>query len=138
MTEAYISRRRGEVDMPLKSLRHFAESLRLIRLELSSNDGPPESSLGAIISLAIHATLIGNLDESRIHLNALKHIIENRASGLNGLCADAPEVGNKVRRTDLDLALMAGTPTLFGSHSVSPAIPYVVPLNLRERNVSHE
>lgn len=105
------------------------EAMRLLRRELSTNSEPQDYSLAVIVSLAIHANLTNTVNESRIHLHGLKHIVELRPGGLAALCADAPEVGNKIRRADLDLALMAGTLTLFGSQSSPlPATLHVVPV----------
>ncbi|KPM43954.1 hypothetical protein AK830_g2606 [Neonectria ditissima] len=130
MTGAHISRHLGRRDASLESTRHFTEAMRLLRRELSTSSTPQDSSLAVIISLAIHATLTGAADESRMHLLGLKHVVDLRPGGLAALCAGAPEVGNKVRRADLNLALMVGTPTLFGSQpSPLPATLHVVPLN---------
>ncbi|KAK7420753.1 hypothetical protein QQX98_002557 [Neonectria punicea] len=135
MTGAHVSRHLGQPDASLESTRHFAEAMRLLRRELSTNSDPQDSSLAVIISLAIHATLIGAVDESRIHLHGLKHVVQLRPGGLASLCAEAPEVGNKVRRADLNLALMAGTPTLFGAQSSPlPETAYVVRVDRRISN----
>lgn len=135
MTGAYISRQLKQRDASLDSTRHFIEAIRLLRLELSTNPVPQDSSLAVIVSLAIHANLTNTVDESRTHLRGLKHIIELRPGGLAALHAVVPEVGNKIRRADLELALTAGTTTLFGSQSSPlPATLYVVPLD--EQNVT--
>jgi len=136
MTGAHISHHRGQRNASLESTRHFMEAMRLLRRELSTNRKPQDSSLAVIISLAIHANLTNNMNESRIHLHGLKHILELRPGGLTALCANAPEVGNKIRRADLDLALMAGAPTLFGPQSSPlPTTLYVVPINEQTLNI---
>lgn len=137
MTGAHISRQLGRPNVPPEATRHFVEAMRLLRRELSTNPEPQDSSVAVIISLAIHATLTGAVDESRIHLHGLNHIVKLRPGGLAALCKALPEVGNKVRRADLHLALMAGTPTIFGSQSSPlPATPHVVPLDRKRLNAT--
>jgi hypothetical protein len=54
-------------------------------------------------------------------------MLELRPGGLAMLCQKAPEVGNKIRRTDLELALKKGTSTLFGCQQLTtPVLPYFV------------
>jgi hypothetical protein len=137
MTGAYISRHLGRRDASLESTRHFMEAMRLLRRELSTSSEPQDSTLAVIVSLAIHANLTNTVNESRIHLHGLKHIVELRPGGLAALCAGAPEVGNKIRRADLDLALVAGTPTLFGSQSLPlPTTLHVVPVDGQNLNIT--
>lgn len=134
MTGARISDRPAHSEMPPESARHFLLALRLLRRDLSADPKPRDSSVFVSISFALYANLRGSEGESRIHLQGLKHILELRPGGVAALCSDTPEVGNKVRRADLELALSAGTPTLFGSQiSPLPEPPYVVPPDDRKR-----
>ena len=132
VTRARISHSQGYGGKSLESTQHFLLALRLLRCALSADSAPQESSLVVAISLAIYANLNGSTTEIRTHLQGVKRILELRPGGLAALCSSAPEVGNKVRRCDQELALLAGTPTLFGSQpSPLPRAPYVVPLGNR-------
>ncbi|SPN99119.1 uncharacterized protein DNG_02154 [Cephalotrichum gorgonifer] len=135
LTGARISHGHAHGEKPLESARHFLLALRLLRRDLGSDRRPRDSSLFVSISLALHANLQGATSESRVHLQGLKRILELRPGGVVALCSDTPEVGNKVRRVDLELALASGTRTLFGSQvSPLPEPPYVVPLTDRVRH----
>lgn len=128
MTGARISHSQPHGEKSPESARHLLLALRLLRRDLSADAKPRDSSVFVSISLALYANLHGATGESRIHLQGLKRILEQRPGGVAALCAATPEVGNKVRRADLELALAAGTPTLFGSQiSPLPEPPYVVP-----------
>lgn len=128
LTGARISDHQAHGEKPLESARHFMLALRLLRRDLSADPEPRDSSVFVSISLALYANLQGSTRDSRIHLQGLQRILELRPGGVAALCSDTPEVGNKVRRADLELALAAGTPTLFGSQvSPLPQPPCVVP-----------
>jgi hypothetical protein len=106
------------------------QAMRLLRRDLAATAEPQDSSVAVVISLAVHANLTGAVDQSRIHLHGLKRILNLRPGGLAALCSHTPELGNKIRRADLELALVVGTPTIFGSQSWPlplplPASPYV-------------
>jgi hypothetical protein len=130
VTRAHISHSQGYGSKSLESSRHFLLALRLLRRDLSADSKPQDSSIVVAISLAIYANLNGSASESRIHLQGLKRILELRPGGLATICSHSPEVGNKIRRADVELSLLAGTPTLFGSRPLSlPQPPYVGPLD---------
>ncbi|PVI05998.1 hypothetical protein DM02DRAFT_667986 [Periconia macrospinosa] len=130
MTGVHLTRYLGHRDPSPESIRHFTEAMRLLRRELSSKSEPQDSSLAVIASLAIHADFTHSTNECRIHLQGLKHMIDLRPGGFPGLCLRIPEVGNKIRRVDLDLALMVGSSTLLGSQpSPLPPTVYVAPIN---------
>jgi hypothetical protein len=137
VTRSHISYSQGYGGKSLESTRHFLLALRLLRGDLDANSKPRNSSIVVAISLAIYANLNGSTGESRIHLQGLKRILELRPGGLASLCSGTPEVGNKIRRADIELALLAGTPTLFGSQPLPlPGLPYVVPPDDRRSYVA--
>ncbi|CAK7214750.1 hypothetical protein SCUCBS95973_002240 [Sporothrix curviconia] len=114
----------GRRDEPIDATRHLLQAMRLLRHDLDAvpNKTYETSAIAVIISLAIRANLAGAVAESRTHLHALQRIVELRPGGLAALCAAVPELGNKIRRTDAELALCAGMPTVFGSrHLPLPA-----------------
>jgi len=137
VTRARISRSQGYGGKSLESTRHFLLALGLLRRDLGANSKPQYSSIVVAVSLAIYANLNGSTSESRIHLEGLKRILELRPGGLAALCSSTPEVGNKIRRVDLELALSAGTPTLFGSQPLPmPKLPYIILLDDRSSCVA--
>ena len=137
MTAALISPpQAARREPPRETTRHFLLALRLLRRDLGAagNSPPRDSSVFVSTSLALHANLRGSTGESRVHLGGLRRILEVRPGGVAALCSGAPEVGNKVRRADVELALAAGTRTLFGYQvSPRPEAPYVCPGDHHER-----
>lgn len=130
ITKASISHSRGYGGKSVESDWHLIMALRQLRRDLGANSKVQDSSIVVSISLAIYANLNESINESRIHLQALKRVLELRPGGLAVLCSNSPEVGNKIRRSDLELALLAGTPTLFGSQTLPlPRFPYLFPVN---------
>ncbi|KAF5015653.1 hypothetical protein F66182_12934, partial [Fusarium sp. NRRL 66182] len=129
VTRARISKHQGYNTRSLESNSHLIQALRLLRNDLETSIKPQYSSIAVAISLAIHANMNGSFKEGLIHLQGLKHMLEMLPGGLAILRQKAPEVGNKIRRTDLELALMTGTSTLFGSQQLTTPTPlYIVPL----------
>ncbi|KIH88063.1 hypothetical protein SPBR_06339 [Sporothrix brasiliensis 5110] len=91
----------GRRDEPLDATRHLLQAMRLLRRDLDNGKTREAGTVGmttVVISLAIRANLFGL-----------------RPGGLVALCAAVPELGSKIRRTDAELALAAGTATIFGS-----------------------
>lgn len=129
VTRARITQSQGHGGESLESNRHLLLALGQLRRDLNATCKPKDSSIVVAISLAIYANLKGSASESHIHLQGLKRILELRPGGMTALCFSFPEVGNKIRRADIELALLVGTPTLFGPQ-LSPllGLPSVVPL----------
>lgn len=133
VTRARITHSQDNGGKSSESTWHFLQALRLLRYDLGTNFSPQDSSIVVAISLAIYANLNGSTSESRIHVQGLKRILELRPGGLAALCSSAPEVGNKIRRIDVELALVVGTPTVFGSQALPlPGLLHVVPLDDRK------
>jgi hypothetical protein len=136
VTRARISHSQGYSES-LESTKHLLQALRLLRHDLSANSNPQFTTIVVAISLAMHANLTGSTRESRTHLEGLKSILELRSGDLVTLCSSSPEVGNKIRRCDQELSLLAGTPTIFGSQLLpQPELPYVVPVDDRRSCVT--
>ncbi len=118
MAASYHARARGAaVDAP-DTTRHFAEAMRLLRHSIgrlgeSAGAQPADASIAVAVSLAVHANIVGATREARLHLAGLQRLLARRAGAFAGLCAAAPEVGNKIRRADVELALRTGEPTMF-------------------------
>jgi hypothetical protein len=116
---------------------HFLSALQLLRRDVDADHKRRDSIVVVVISLAMYALINGSTSESRIHLKGLKSILESRTGGLAALRLNSPEVYNKIRRADLELALLVGTPTLFASRPLPlPNPPYVIPLNSVKSSVS--
>jgi len=133
MATEYMSIRRGDGEKPLTSTWHFSEAMRLLRLDLDAASGPQDPSIAVVVSFAIHARLRGSMRESGIHLLGLKRMLELRPGGLAALRTRAPELGNKIRRADIELAMLTGTSTIFGS-LILPAASHVIPLEPGQRS----
>jgi hypothetical protein len=125
-----LSHNPGHSNKTLTSTWHFSQAMRMLHGNLSTTTEPQDSSIAVVISLAIHAKLRGATDESRIHLLGLKRIIELRHGGFAALRVHATDLGNKIRRADVELALLAGTSTVFGSQPL-PETQYVFSLDDR-------
>ncbi|RAO67926.1 uncharacterized protein BHQ10_003938 [Talaromyces amestolkiae] len=137
VTRARISRHQGYNAQSIESNSHLIQALRLLRNDLESSFKPQDSSIVVAISLAIYANISGSFKESLIHLQGLKLMLEMLPGGLAVLCQKAPELGNKIRRTDLELALMTGTSTRFGSQQLTTPMPlYVVPLYDKKSSIA--
>lgn len=137
VTRARISKSKGQGGRSSESTRHFLLALRLLRRELSADYKSQDSIVVVVVSLAIYAIINGSTRESRIHLEGLKRILESRTGGLAALRLSAPEVHNKICRADLELALLAGTSTLFRSQPLPlPDPPYVIPVDVRRSCVA--
>ncbi|KAK3934277.1 hypothetical protein QBC46DRAFT_236982, partial [Diplogelasinospora grovesii] len=115
MTASYLSLIRGHPgDETLEAARHFTQAMRLLYHDLAINTVPRDSSVGVVISLAIHANLTGAVRESRIHFDGLQKMLDLRPGGLAALRVQNRELCNKIRRADMELALLTGTTTTFG------------------------
>ncbi|KAJ5808822.1 hypothetical protein N7474_010091 [Penicillium riverlandense] len=114
MTGAHVSVFRGHPDEALEVTRHLSQALRLLRRDLNTAAVPQDPSVAVVISLVIYANLSGAVRESCIHLDGLQRILELRPGGLEALRVRNRELMNKIRRADMELALLAGTPTRFG------------------------
>lgn len=137
VTRAHISDAQDRGGRSSESAWHFLQAVRLLRRDLSAISKLHDSSIVVAISLTIYANLNGSITESRMHLEGLKRLLELRPESLASLCSRAPEVGNKMRRADIELALLAGTPTIFGVQ-LFPLfkIPYLIPLHGRTSHVA--
>lgn len=122
VTGARISHFQGRGGKTLESTQHFLLALRLLQNDLGTNSKSKSqySSIVVVISLAIYANLNHSIGESRIHLQGLQNILTRHPGGLAALWSNSPEIGNKIRRVDLELALLAGTQTIFGCQHLMP------------------
>lgn len=136
VTRARISHSQGYSES-LESTKHLLLALSLLRHDLRANSNPQYTSIVVAISLAMHANLTGSTTESRTHLEGLKCMLEMHPGGLAKLCSRSPEVGNKIRRCDQELSILAGTPTIFGSQLLRLPEPlYFIPVDDRRSRVT--
>ncbi|KUJ10895.1 uncharacterized protein LY89DRAFT_595551 [Mollisia scopiformis] len=137
VTSARISHSQGYGGKSVASTQHFVMALHLLRRDLDTNSKLQNSSIVVAISLAMYSNINGSTGESRIHLQGLKRMLDLCPGGLTSVYSGTPEVGNKIRRADIELALLEGTPTLFSSQSISLPDPlHVVPLHDRRPYVT--
>jgi hypothetical protein len=86
----------GKQETSPKALQHLSNAYRCIRRYLQKHRTPSDAIVAAIMSLAIHEDLKGQPGRSKIHLDAMQHIIELRG-GLKQL-ATRPVLVQKVCR----------------------------------------
>ena len=99
--------------------------MRLLSSDLCSQVDMEESSIAVSISLAIHAKLQGRSAESRVHMAGLSRLLSLHPRGLKAILTQNPEMGNKIRRTDAEIALMTGLSTLL-KYEPLPAVGHVL------------
>lgn len=115
MTATYVSIFRKPETETLEATRHFSQTLRLVNRDLSTATTPKDPTVAVVVSLAIHSNLTGEFDKSRIHLDGLQQMLNIRPGGLLRLRETNHSLMLKICRTDMDLAMLQGTGTRFGS-----------------------
>jgi hypothetical protein len=101
--------------------RLVARALRLVKDELSSviahNATPSDGTVGAIVSLLIHANMLGLGYSSAVHIRGLQQVLAYRhgagPAGFARLRRGNAYLAQKIRRADLDLAVRSGSRPLF-------------------------
>lgn len=76
LTRAHITHSLGRGGKSAESTQHFISALRLLRGDLATPT-PRNSSIVVAISLCLYANLNGSTDESRMHLQGLKHMLSS-------------------------------------------------------------
>lgn len=61
-----------------RALWHLSNTYRCIKQNLEKNSPPSDSTVAAVMSMAIHEDLIGHPGRSKVHVDALQHIVELR------------------------------------------------------------
>jgi hypothetical protein len=120
MTTSYISLFRGRRDDTIETTHHISQTLRLVNHDLATVTIPAVPTVAVIASLTIHAYLTGAVPTSHIHLDGLCRIISLRPGSLAGLSEHHHALVQKICRTDIEIALLAGTSTRFAGEC--PAI----------------
>ena len=59
-----------------RALWHLSNTYRCIRQNLEKHRTPSDSTVAAVMSMAIHEDLVGHPGRSKVHLEALQHIVE--------------------------------------------------------------
>jgi hypothetical protein len=61
-----------------RALWHLSNTYRCIKQNLEKHSMPSDSTVAAVMSMAIHEDLIGHPGRSKVHVEALQHIVELR------------------------------------------------------------
>jgi hypothetical protein len=68
----------GRHETSTRALRHLSNSYRCIKQNLESNGTPSDSTVAAVMCMAIHEDLRGHPCRSKVHVDALQRIVELR------------------------------------------------------------
>lgn len=68
----------GRYQTSQRALWHLSNTYRCIKQNLEKHGTPSDSTVAAVMSMAIHEDLIGHPGRSRVHVEALQHIVELR------------------------------------------------------------
>ncbi len=94
-----------------KGMRHLADTYRCINRDFRENYLPTDPTVAVIVSLAVHENLTDQYGVGKIHLHAIRSLLEPRG-GIEGLSTNWV-LWHKVCRADLDRAFHQGSETLF-------------------------
>lgn len=68
----------GRQDISPQALQHLSNTYRCIKQNLQKNGTPSDSTVAAVMSMAIHDDLRGQPDRGKVHVNALQRMVELR------------------------------------------------------------
>ncbi|KAH7165428.1 hypothetical protein EDB81DRAFT_779219 [Dactylonectria macrodidyma] len=98
----------------LEATRHWSQAIQLINRKLSQTADLSDSTLAVVLSLAIHSNMTNDPSRGLMHFNGLQRILSLRPGALTSLQDMDRSLAQKIYRTDIDIALMEGTPTRLG------------------------
>lgn len=78
MAEVCVDVMFGRKETAPSTLRHLSNTYRCIRRNLEAHGAPPDSTVAAVMSLAIFEDLNGQPFRSKVHINALQRMVELR------------------------------------------------------------
>jgi hypothetical protein len=68
----------GKQETSPRVLQHLSNTYRCIRQNIQRDVTPSNPTIAAVMSMAIHEDLRGHSERSRIHVEALYHLVERR------------------------------------------------------------
>ncbi|OBT41127.1 hypothetical protein VE00_08521 [Pseudogymnoascus sp. WSF 3629] len=110
----------GSYQTSQRALWHLSNTYRCIKQNLEKHSTPSDSTVAAVMSMAIHEDLIGHPGRSRVHVEALQHIVELRG-GITHF-TDNQLLLQKICRADLQYALHDGAYPRFNPNNISPLV----------------
>jgi len=122
MSSSYISIFRGYHHNTTETARHFAQTLRLVNQNLSTDGIPSIPTIAAVVSLAIQANMTGSHANARIHLAGLKRILSLYPKGMVTMRDRSLTLSQKIWRTAIESAILEGTSTRLGHAPVFSCI----------------
>jgi hypothetical protein len=78
MSEVSMDSLLGRRETSPQALQHLSNTYRCIRQNIQKNATPSNATIAAVMSMAIHEDLKGHPDRSKIHIDALCHLVELR------------------------------------------------------------
>jgi hypothetical protein len=78
MSEVCVDSLLGRKESSPQTLYHLANTYRCIKENLDKRGMPSDSTISAVMSMAIHEDLKGQPDRSKIHVDALQQLVQLR------------------------------------------------------------
>ncbi|KAF1816376.1 hypothetical protein P152DRAFT_389554 [Eremomyces bilateralis CBS 781.70] len=97
----------GKQDTSPRALQYLSNTYRCIARNIRHYETVPDSTVAAVMSMALHDDFRGQLSRSKVHIDALEHLIELRG----GIATLEPNFifAQKVCRADIEFALHDGS-----------------------------
>jgi hypothetical protein len=78
MSEVCVDSLLGRNETSPQALQHLSNTYRCIKQNLEKHRTPPDSTIAAVMSMAIHEDLRGQPSRSKVHVDALERMVELR------------------------------------------------------------
>lgn len=78
MSEVCVDSLLGRNETSLQALQHLSNTYRCIKQNLEKYRTPPDSTIAAVMSMAVHEDLRGQPGRSKVHVDALERMVELR------------------------------------------------------------
>jgi len=78
MSEVCVDSLLGRNETSPQALLHLSNTYRCIKQNLEKHGTPPDSTIAAVMSMAVHEDLRGQPSRSKVHVDALERMVELR------------------------------------------------------------
>ena len=78
MSEVCVDWLVGRQETSVRALQHLSNTYRCIRRNLQQEGIPADSTIAAVMSMAIHEDLRGQPGRSKVHIDALERLVQLR------------------------------------------------------------
>ncbi|KAJ5176141.1 uncharacterized protein N7482_002018 [Penicillium canariense] len=117
ISASYVDFFRRKPVISSKTLHHISQAYALVNIKLSGPFCVSDSSIAAVVSLAIYQQVHHQPETGLVHLHGLYHMIQLRG-GIARLMQENRALALKPLRLDVELAMQNGTSTLFRGDEV--------------------